>query len=217
MKYFPMVATVLAASMFFSPAYAAPEDIRCTQERLNQLGYNTGYIDGVTGANTQAATDAFSARLAEAGLDWGLEPFTSQTAANWCERLNAVTPYTAWLLAKTYTPLPEDLEFTISEGDNARFIGLWIGGWNNYSPSGTLAILSVDEENWANLVYSWAYTNSDDSGFFDVGGLVSGNRLDLVEFVNGAVVYFVMLSDGSLAGSYTIDGITYEGLFFQLK
>ena len=68
---------------------ASDVNVRCVQGQLNMLGYDAGAVDGLWGAKTRSAAEAYSASP-EQTLD--LSPISKETAGDWCEALAAAYP-----------------------------------------------------------------------------------------------------------------------------
>ena len=94
----------------------------------------------------------------------------------------------------------------------AAFSGIWAGRLNGMY-DGKLAVLTVSPGGQATVSYAWGDLADNKPGVADGSGRIVGDTLKLARLPNGADITFQMLSDGSLAGSYTLAGQTYTGPF----
>lgn len=110
--------------------------------------------------------------------------------------------------ADSHIPLPDDLN--ISPPDEnvpehyARFSGTWNGGkWSGNLPH-TLIVESIDAEGSVVAVYAWGdYAGWNiTKGWSRHEGVISGNRLTLETFRNGANARYELVDDGTLLGRY---------------
>ncbi|UCI07751.1 hypothetical protein [Mesorhizobium sp. B1-1-8] len=94
----------------------------------------------------------------------------------------------------------------------AAFSGIWAGQLNGIY-EGKLAVLTVSPGGQVTVSYAWGDVADNKPGVADGAGRIVGNTLKIGRLPNGADLTFTMLSDGVLAGTYTLAGQTYSGQF----
>ena len=105
-------------------------------------------------------------------------------------------------------PLPDDIRFATPDvsvtPELSRFIGRWSGAWDT-GLAHLLVVESVEPNGAARVVYAWgdfaAYRLT--RGWTRTSGRISGNRLALEPFRNGANVDYEFRDDGTLRGLYS--------------
>ena len=116
------------------------------------------------------------------------------------------------MAVEAQSPLPKDLVLTKPGTDIptnvAAFAGAWRGLWGMSLP-GALVVEQVDTNGVAEVVYSWG---DHPAGLFKAGwsrmeGEISAGKLHLAG-KTGPIIDFSMEPDGTLAGSYQINGTT---------
>lgn len=65
------------------------------------------------------------------------------------------------------------------------------------------------------VTYAWGILGDNNPGEAAGAGKIVGTTLKLGRLPNGADVSFMMLPDGTLAGTYTLAGQTYRGVFIR--
>ena len=111
--------TILAAAAgvcvlgFASHSLAAQPGIRCVQNQLNALGFDSGYPDGSIGPLTRQAAEQYRTWMAGgAGGDaWSFPALTALNGQLWCEGIAADHPE----VAKFATEETDSVYFTASE------------------------------------------------------------------------------------------------------
>lgn len=126
---------------------------------------------------------------------------------------SAVKPQAAPLSATTAIASPNDEV----PSQLAAFSGIWAGAWDG-TLDGKLAVQSVTPDGSAEGIYSWG---DHPSGRFSAGsteftGEIQNGVLKLDPLGNGAEVTYEMRSDGSLFGTYILNGSKSTGRFVKL-
>lgn len=65
------------------------------------------------------------------------------------------------------------------------------------------------------VTYAWGILGDNNPGEAAGEGKIIGTTLKLGRLPNGADVSFMMTSDGTLAGTHTLAGQTYTGMFIR--
>jgi hypothetical protein len=71
--------------------------VACVQKQMNHLGFDAGSVDGLIGAKTRAAADAYIAYMkgGPGGEGWAQPRLNASNAAHWCEKVGEAHPQTA--------------------------------------------------------------------------------------------------------------------------
>ncbi|WP_245266566.1 hypothetical protein [Mesorhizobium sp. LNHC252B00] len=96
----------------------------------------------------------------------------------------------------------------------AAFSGNWAGRLEG-TYEGKLAVQSVSSNGKVTVTYAWGILGDNNPGEAAGAGKIVGTTLKLGRLPNGADVSFMMMPDGTLAGTYTLAGQTYTGLFIR--
>jgi hypothetical protein len=96
----------------------------------------------------------------------------------------------------------------------AAFSGIWVGRLEGLY-EGKLAVLTVSPNGSVTVTYAWGNLADNRPGVADGAGKIVGNTLKLGRLPNGADASFMMLPDGTLAGTYTLASQTYTGTFIR--
>ncbi len=99
----------------------------------------------------------------------------------------------------------------------AAFSGIWTGTWGT-ALDGNLTVKEVRPDGSVTVTYAWG---DHPRGRFEAGrtehdGQVTGNKLVLDEFSNGAQASYTMRADGKLDGRYVVNGDVTLGLFEKM-
>jgi subtilisin-like proprotein convertase family protein len=111
-----VVALVLVAGLgvLGSATHAIAEQpgIRCVQNELNALGFNSGRPDGTIGPRTRQASEDYRAWMAggAGGDGWSQPALTALNGQFWCERVAKAHPEVAGFV----TPASEPTQYTSS-------------------------------------------------------------------------------------------------------
>lgn len=96
----------------------------------------------------------------------------------------------------------------------AAFSGNWAGRLEG-TYEGKLAVQSVSSNGKVTATYAWGILGDNNPGEAAGAGKIVGSTLKLGRLPNGADVSFMMMPDGTLAGTFTLAGQTYTGLFIR--
>ncbi len=96
----------------------------------------------------------------------------------------------------------------------AAFSGKWAGRLEG-AYEGKLTVQSVSSNGVVTFSYAWGALRDNTPGEAAGTGRIVGTTLKLGRLPNGADVSFVMLPDGTLAGTYALTGQTYTGVFMR--
>lgn len=94
----------------------------------------------------------------------------------------------------------------------AAFSGLWAGRLEG-TYEAELAVQSVSSRGNVTVTYAWGNLGDNNPGEAAGAGRIVGTVLKLGRLPNGADVSFMMMPDGTLAGTYSLAGQTYTGAF----
>ena len=106
----------LAASLclmgFASHASAEQPGVRCVQNQLNTLGFNSGRPDGTIGTLTRKASEQYRTWMAggAGGENWSFPALTAMNGQMWCEGIAKDHPE----VANFVTPVAEPTQYTSS-------------------------------------------------------------------------------------------------------
>jgi hypothetical protein len=95
-----------------APAVAEQPGVRCVQNQMNALGFNSGRPDGTIGPRTRQAAEEYRAWMAggAGGDGWSHPALTALNAQTWCEEVAKDHPE----VARFVTPAFEPAQYTAS-------------------------------------------------------------------------------------------------------
>jgi hypothetical protein len=96
----------------------------------------------------------------------------------------------------------------------AAFSGIWVGTWDGPLDA-KLAVRSVAANGSVTVTYAWGEMGAMKPGIVDGQGRIRGSTLKLDRFASGVDTTFTMQPDGTLAGTYTLSGTSYKGVFHR--
>ena len=96
----------------------------------------------------------------------------------------------------------------------AAFSGIWAGTWDGPLDA-KLAVRSVAANGSVTVTYAWGEMGVMKPGIVDGQGRIKGSTLKLDRFASGVDTTFTMQPDGTLAGTYTLSGMSYKGVFHR--
>ncbi len=94
----------------------------------------------------------------------------------------------------------------------AAFSGTWSGIWDD-GLDAKLVVRSVTANGRVTVTYAWGRAGGTTPGIVDGQGKISGSRLKLDRFASGVDTVFTLQPDGTLAGTYTVNEISHQGIF----
>ena len=96
----------------------------------------------------------------------------------------------------------------------AAFSGMWAGRLEG-TYEAKVAVQTISPNGEVTVTFAWGNLGDNNPGEAAGVGKIVGRTLKLGRLPNGADVSLVMLSDDTLAGTYTLAGQTYTGMFIR--
>ena len=96
----------------------------------------------------------------------------------------------------------------------AAFSGMWAGRLEG-TYEAKVAVQTISPNGEVTVTFAWGNLGDNNPGEAAGVGKIVGRTLKLVRLPNGADVSLLMLSDDTLAGTYTLAGQTYTGMFIR--
>lgn len=96
----------------------------------------------------------------------------------------------------------------------AAFSGMWAGRLQGMYDA-EVAVQTISANGNVTVTVAWGKLADNNPGEAAGTGRISGTTLKLGRLPNGADISFVMLSDRTLAGTYTLAGQVYTGDFIK--
>ncbi|MCZ8542586.1 hypothetical protein OOJ09_00235 [Mesorhizobium qingshengii] len=96
----------------------------------------------------------------------------------------------------------------------AAFSGIWAGRLEG-TYEAKVAVQTISPNGEVTVTFAWGNLGDNNPGEAAGAGRIAGKTLKLGRLPNGADVSLVMLPDGTLAGTYTLAGQTYTGVFVR--
>lgn len=94
----------------------------------------------------------------------------------------------------------------------AAYSGIWSGTWDGPLDA-KLAVRSVAANGRVTVTYAWGEMGTMKPGIVDGQGRISGGSMRLDRFASGVDAAFTMQPDGTLAATYSVSGMSYNGVF----
>jgi hypothetical protein len=96
----------------------------------------------------------------------------------------------------------------------AAFSGMWAGRLEG-TYEAKVAVQTISPNGEVTVTFAWGNLGDNNPGEAAGAGKIVGSTLKLGRLPNGADVSLAMLSQGTLAGTYTLAGQTYTGTFIK--
>lgn len=94
----------------------------------------------------------------------------------------------------------------------AAFSGIWAGTWDDMLDA-RLAVRTVAANGRVTVTYAWGQASGITPGIVDGQGKIGAAKMKLDRFASGVDTVFIMQGDGTLAGTYTVNGVSHQGVF----
>lgn len=117
------------------------------------------------------------------------------------------------------TPLPDDISIQTQDAAPAAyadFLGMWTGRWGDPESGlcGTLVVTAVHEDGTAEVIYSWAATDSFEAGYGTPPAQVTGDTLEVT--LQGPTAVYTSGED-TLSGKYSRGNTVWNGTFHPVS
>ena len=96
----------------------------------------------------------------------------------------------------------------------AAFSGMWAGRLEG-TYEAKVAVQTISPNGEVTVTFAWGNLGDNNPGEAAGAGKIVGRTLKLGRLPNGADVSLAMLPEGTLAGTYTLAGQTYTGMFVK--
>jgi hypothetical protein len=96
----------------------------------------------------------------------------------------------------------------------AAFSGMWVGRLEG-TDEAKVAMQTISPNGKVTVTFAWGMLGDNNPGEAAGAGKIVGTTLKLGRLPNGADVSFMMLPDGTLAGTVMLAGQTYTGVFIR--
>ena len=96
----------------------------------------------------------------------------------------------------------------------AAFSGMWVGRLEG-TDEAKVAVQTISPNGKVTVTFAWGMLGDNNPGEAAGAGKIVGTTLKLGRLPNGADVSFMMLPDGTLAGTVMLAGQTYTGVFIR--
>ncbi|AZO44592.1 MULTISPECIES: hypothetical protein [unclassified Mesorhizobium] len=96
----------------------------------------------------------------------------------------------------------------------AAFSGMWVGRLEG-TDEAKVAVQTISPNGKVTVTFAWGMLGDNNPGEAAGAGKIVGTTLKLGRLPNGADVSFMMLPDGTLAGTVALAGQTYTGVFIR--
>ncbi|MFC3321661.1 hypothetical protein [Mesorhizobium cantuariense] len=96
----------------------------------------------------------------------------------------------------------------------AAFSGMWVGRLEG-TDEAKVAVQTISPNGKVTVTFAWGILGDNNPGEAAGTGKIVGTTLKLGRLPNGADVSFMMLPDGTLAGTVALAGQTYTGVFIR--
>lgn len=86
------IAVLAALAISATMAQAAQPGMRCVQNQLNTLGFDAGTADGLIGAKTRAAAEAYREWMTTTNEGWAQPVLNGSNGQFWCHQISEAHP-----------------------------------------------------------------------------------------------------------------------------